>query len=531
MGGIRVRKTGHELAAGPPSAGVRVVCFVCGNGNLAQTFSLNHPLAHALLYLAMRWKCFRQRVSEPGTMKHKILVVDDDAISLTQTQILLEDHSYSVETAASGEEALKQFGSDPERFTLVVLDHQMKGMSGPETAKALLSLNPDTYILMYSLDKTREALKDALRSGAIDFIDKGADVALFLETVKAWCRKFEDTNQTITADRTLNRDEQLLATVGMAGRSSLLIEMIKKVGKYRQSGEDILILGETGTGKEIVARSLHTGEDSSFFVINCAKYTDNTSLLESELFGHEKGAFTGAMNTKEGLLEKVSHGTIFFDEMHHLSKQAQAKLLRALGYKKGMRVGGYKEYPIKCKFVFSAKPDLCERVEKGEVLEDFFYRLERFVIEVAPLRDRPEDVEPLVSHFIKKFYARHPQEASKKILVRTVKYFERYSWPGNVRELQNTVEQLLTDVSERIISPQHLPSKFFQEEETKVAGNNQTAFATYEELKKSLEAQEKEHITRVLRRSVSQRHAAKKLGIPTSTMNSLLKRLGIGNVK
>lgn len=465
-------------------------------------------------------------------MKHRILVVDDDAISLTQTQLLLEDHGYLVDTAGSGEEALKRFGINPEGYALVVLDHQMKGMNGPETAKALIDINPETYILMYSLDKTRDALKEALRSGAIDFLDKGGDASVFLENVKSWCRKYEDTNQTITSERTPSRDEQLLASIGMAGRSSLLIEMVKKIGKYRLSGEDILILGETGTGKEIVAKSLHTGEDTTFHVINCAKYAENTNLLEGELFGHEKGAFTGAMNTKEGLLEKATHGTIFFDEMHHLSKQAQAKLLRALGYKKGMRVGGYKEYPIKCKFVFSAKPDLRERVEKGTVLEDFFYRLERFVIEVAPLRDRPEDVEPLVSHFIKQYYKRHPEETPKKILLRTVKYFERYPWPGNVRELQNTVDQLLTNVPERIIGPKHLPPKFFQqEEEAKKSKGSPGQYTTYLELKKSLEAQEKEHVLRVLKRSVSQRQAAKKLGIPSSTMNSLLKRLGIGNVK
>ena len=460
-------------------------------------------------------------------MKHRILIVDDDQISLTQTRLLLEDQGYLVDAVGSGFDAVKTVKNRPDAFALILLDHQMRGKNGPETANEILAINPDLYILMYSNDQSRDAMKQAWRAGVLDFIEKSVDVSELLATIKGWCRKYEETSHGVTTDRPLSRDEQLLASIGMAGRSQALLELVDKIAKYRRSVDDVLILGETGCGKELVASSLHTGDRNSFVEFNCARYSDGTQLLESELFGHEKGAFTGADTMKAGLLERADIATLFFDEIHHLNKQAQAKLLRALGERKGMRLGGRKEYPIKCRLILAAKPDLEKRMERGEIAEDFFYRIHHFVIQVPPLRERPEDVEPLVAHFVKLYYEQHPQEERKRILMRTVRYFEQFSWPGNVRELKHTVDALLSDVKDKDITPKHLPPRFFVTQPKPTKESSDTGPVSYEDLKKHLEEEERRHIRAVLKKSVTRLHAAKKLGIAPSTLHHVMKRLGI----
>jgi transcriptional regulator with PAS, ATPase and Fis domain len=305
----------------------------------------------------------------------------------------------------------------------------------------------------------------------------------------------------------------------MIGRSRALVDVARKVITYREKKQNVLILGDTGTGKELVARALHHPDGREFFAINCAAYKGNTELLEAELFGYEKGAFTGANQDKKGVLETAHGGTVFFDEIHQLALTAQAKLLRVFQERRIRRVGGAREYPVDFRLVAAAKPGFEERCESGEFLLDLYHRLAVLTIEIPPLRERVEDIEPLINHFC----AKHSESTGNKraFLLRTVDILQRYSWPGNVRELEHTVYRLLTDSPTEKISPEQLDAKFFDSR----AGS--AAPLTLTQLRGEHERQEIEHIQRALRESKNKFQAAKRLGVSPSTLHSIMKRAGL----
>lgn len=456
-------------------------------------------------------------------MKYKILVVDDLEYNLASTRLLLERWGYLVDCAQSGEEALQKIRNShnsEDEYAVVLLDYRMPDKDGAAVAREIRAINSESIILIFSADDSRDALKEAWMSGAVAFLEKDVEADILRAAIEGNCRKFEETSRTLKAKTEKDGNEKVIASIGMAGQSGLMAEVAIKVLKYRGSQESVLILGETGTGKELIARALHMGPADRFRVVNCATYQGNTHLLESELFGYEKGAFTGAQTMgKVGILESAMGGTIFFDEVHRLSLEAQGKLLRVLQEKKIRRVGGTKEYPVNFRIIAAGKPDLEQCVEANQLLPDLYYRLNVLPIEIPPLRDRPEDIAPLVNHFCKNHFNQTGQK--KQFLMKTVRYLEGYHWPGNVRELENTVRKLLVDCTQNTIDPRQLDSKFFTTSQS-IAG------LSYLDLEKKHEQEKRQLLTSALYSARwTATRAASRLGLPASTMYDLMDKLGI----
>lgn len=447
-------------------------------------------------------------------MRFRLLLVDDEAIYLKLMKEFLERNGYQVETAISGDkaiEAVTQTGSD---FALVILDYVMAGKNGAEVAQAILGVRPDLYVVINSTDQSRDALKMSWRAGAVEFIDKAVAPEDYLKIVATWCEKYREQHEVVHVDPTANA--KAIRSIGLVGASNSMAEIVRLTQRYRKSNKNVLVLGESGTGKERIAQALHNRTDLIFRAVNCATYNGDANLMESELFGSEKGAFTGATKSKKGILEEVGRGTVFLDEIHTLSYRAQQKLLRALQDKVIRPVGSNREIAVHFRLVVAAKPGLEAMVKSGEFLPDLFYRLNVLRLVVPPLRERPEDITPLVKHFCDR-YNKDTGEA-KEFLTKSIFYFERYSWPGNVRELENTIERLCATTIGKTIGPEQLDVKFLR--------NEDLIFPTRKATERAF-VMERERVLEVLRESPSQREAARRLGVAKSTFHDYLKRLGI----
>jgi len=451
-------------------------------------------------------------------ISHRLLVADDDPLILAATTSLLTSHGYLVDVARSGQEAVEKCRMADVPYSLILLDYHLGDRKGSSVATEILKLQPRSYILIHSGDSSREALKVSWGAGAVGFIEKGEDAEDFLRTVASWCRKYEETYLTVSLARSISGHESLIAQLNMVGRSQAMADIAAKVARYSAKSENVLILGETGTGKERVARSLHKQDASQFFPVNCASYNGQLELMESDLFGYVKGAFTGAQKDHVGVFEAAKHGTVFLDEVHTLDLRAQQKLLRVIQEKTVRPVGSNREYKLTFRLVAAAKMELEAMVESGQFLPDLYERLNVLKIEVPPLRERPEDIEPLVAYFCEQYMKESGEERS--FLSRTVKYFEKYSWPRNVRELENCVRRLCVDTNASVITPEHLDVRFFgQAKET--PGSDWRERKT-EVLRPQIES--------ALKGSRSQREAARRLGMPESTLRRLVKQLGLASI-
>jgi DNA-binding NtrC family response regulator len=310
----------------------------------------------------------------------------------------------------------------------------------------------------------------------------------------------------------------------MVGRSVALAKVAFDVKKLKAVGSDVLILGDSGTGKELVANALKRGSEL-FKSINCAAYNSkDPNLMESELFGAEKGAYTGADKTRQGILEEANGGTVFLDEIHTLSLPAQQKLLRVLQERALRRVGGTREIPVSFRVIAAAKPDLEDRIKQGEFLLDLYYRLKVGSILIPPLHERPDDIEPLVAYYCEKFSRKY--KVRKTFMARTVRYMESYGWPGNVRELEHMIEQLVALTDGEKIGPEHLDPVFFTAEPAPTP-----LPASRAGLRVKLQQFTRDRVAHALKTSRSQREAAKRLGIPRSSFHDLLKKLGLSEEK
>ncbi len=448
-------------------------------------------------------------------MRFRLLLVDDEALYLKLMKEFLEKRGYEVETASSGEMAMEAVTRPKSEFALVILDYLMAGKNGAEVAQDILKVRPELFVVINSTDQSREALKKSWSAGAVEFIDKAVAPDDYLKIVASWCEKYRELHEVVKVDSTANA--KAIRSIGLVGASNSMAEVVRLIQRYRKSTKNVIVVGESGTGKERIAQALHTRSDLMFRAINCASYNGDANLMEAELFGSEKGSFTGSTKTKTGILEEVGRGTVFMDEIHTLSYRAQQKLLRALQDKVIRPVGGNREIPVHFRLVVAVKPGLEAMVKSGEFLPDLYYRLNVLRIVVPPLRERPEDIGALVKYFCDR-YNKDTGE-NKEFLAKAVFYFERYSWPGNVRELENSVERLCATTIGKIIGPEQLDVKF-------LGGREDFAFPERKATDRSF-VLEREKVMEVLRDSQSQREAARRLGIARSTFHDYLKRLGI----
>lgn len=364
----------------------------------------------------------------------KILIIDDQAPIRRVLRDILENESYQVEDVGSGLEALQIIKE--QDFDAVFCDIKMPEMDGMEVLEALKQ-ECDTPVIMISGHGTIDTAVDAIKKGAFDFIQKPPDLNRLLITV----RNALDKKNLATENKVLKKAVRLQSQ--MIGESEPMLEIKDMIGKVAPTNARVLITGENGTGKELVARQLHalsTRGSGPFIEVNCAAIP--SELIESQLFGHEKGAFTSAIKQRKGDFELADGGTLFLDEIGDMSLSAQAKVLRALQENKIVRVGGEKEIPVDVRILAATNKNLKEEIEKGNFREDLYHRLSVIVIQVPPLRERKDDIPLLVESFVEAI-AQGMGKPAPTFTPEAMEELQRYSWTGNIRELHNIVERLI----------------------------------------------------------------------------------------
>jgi two-component system response regulator AtoC len=444
-------------------------------------------------------------------MKSRILIVDDDPTNLISTQELLQSWGFEVVTAEKPSEAIKIVQTQKE-FGVIILDYLMPEMTGGELAEKIHNYDEEASILMYSCDDSRDALKNSIRAGVTAFIDKDEDYNKLKMSIREAITKYESA-KTLKGEA-LN--PAIMTELGLIGSSPIMIRIAALAKKFRTMDDPALITGETGTGKELIARALHDPSKGVFLVVNCAGFA-NSNLVESELFGYEKGAFTGALTRKPGILEIANRGTVFLDELHHLSPSSQATLLRAIREKTIRRVGGSDEIRIHCRIIAATKPNIHENALKGEFLADLYYRLKMLMIEIPPLKERKEDISPLINHFTNLFNSKN--KTNKRFLIRTIRALEEYNWPGNIGELQGMVVNLLATSTKNTIEPKDLDCLIERTPDEKEITNY-----SLEDFDLRQQRDRVKFVQTVVGMSESRTHAAKRLGVGESTLRMFLSR-------
>lgn len=440
--------------------------------------------------------------------RKSILVVDDEKSQREILEMILSDEGYDVTTASSGEAAMK-FVAD-RHFDLVLTDLQMGGMSGLELLKELTDFDKSIIVILLTAHGTVNSAVDALRLGAFDYLQKPYEREKLLETIA----------------RALNKLTNLDAEIVSASPE---MDRVKKlILKVAKSSSTVLIRGESGTGKELIARSIHNNSlrtNQIFQAVNCAAINEN--LLESELFGHEKGSFTGAIGEKKGLFEVADGGTLFLDEIGELDISLQAKLLRALQEKQIRRVGGTKEIDVDVRVVAATNRDLLKMTQEGSFREDLYYRLNVLSIEIPPLRERRPDIDLLMNYFIKK----HTRDTNRniKMSAEAKRIFDDYSYPGNVRQLESAVERAILLCENDTITVDDLPPEMTNGAgvKTVAAGGSAEYFqlpsegVNFEDVERNLIIQAMERTDNNITKS------AKLLGLTFRTLQYRLEKFGI----
>src|SRR6266480_7264534 len=375
--------------------------------------------------------------------RKSILVVDDEKSQREILEMILSGEGYDVTTASSGEAAIK-FAKD-RRFDLALTDLKMTGMDGIELLQHLLGLDSSIIVILLTAHGSIESAKEALRRGAFDYLEKPYDKTALLETINRALKRLDELDTEI---------------VSASPKMEAVKRMILKVAR---SNSTVLIRGESGTGKELIARATHNQSPRAqdmFQAVNCAAINEN--LLESELFGHEKGSFTGAHAEKKGLFEIADRGTLFLDEIAELDVGIQAKLLRALQERKIRRVGGTHEMNVDVRVIAATNRDLRAMVADGRFRDDLYYRINVLSIDVPPLRERRDDIPVLIDHFLKK-HTRNTSRLVKGLNPEARRMMNDYGWPGNVRQLESAIERAILLCEGDMITPEDLPTEVQQE--------------------------------------------------------------------
>ncbi|MGD8836476.1 MAG: sigma-54 dependent transcriptional regulator [Desulfobacteraceae bacterium] len=453
-----------------------------------------------------------------------ILIVDDEKNYPLVLSAVLQDEGFEPLTAHSGEQALEIL--DHSDIDLVLTDMKMPKMDGIELLEKMKEKDPELPVIMMTAHGTVEKAVEAMQKGAYNYILKPFDnerLVLYVHKAVAMFRVVKENRQLRSAV------ESRYSFGNIIGKSKSMRDMFETIRKVAPATATVLIEGASGTGKELVAKSIHFNSprrNQPFIAVNCSALAE--SLLESELFGHEKGAFTGAVSMKKGRFEIADRGTLFLDEIGELSPSLQVKLLRVLQEKVFERVGGVRPISVNIRLIAATNKSLKEEIRRGQFREDLFYRLNVVHIVLPPLRDRVEDIRPLVSHFIQKYTSEHHGGLSISHVEQEVeRLFFEYSWPGNVRELENVIERAMVMCTDQTIRVDDLPQDFkknaYQDSRLRLDGLPKKA-TLYE----TLAHVEQQMIHRALQESdYVQSHAAALLGIGKSGLNQKIKKYGI----
>jgi len=451
-----------------------------------------------------------------------ILVVDDEKNYLLVLSALLEEEGYEVLTSASSLEALEILkASDVD---LVLTDMKMPGMDGIELLEQIKTRDAELPVIMMTAHGTVEKAVEAMQKGAYSYIMKPFDN----ERLTLFVKKAIATYKVVKENRRLrNAVESQYQFGNIIAKSKAMRDVFQLIQKVAPSNATVLVEGESGTGKELVAKSIHFNSprrDNPFVAVNCSALAE--SLLESELFGHERGAFTGAVSSKKGRFELAHGGTLFLDEIGELSANLQVKLLRVLQDKSFERVGGVRSIVVDIRVIAATNKNLGLEMRAGRFREDLFYRLNVVHIAIPPLRDRREDIRLLVNHFILKYAAERRSAVPVRGVAQEVdRLFYDYSWPGNVRELENVIERVMILCPNEIITGADLPRGFKSSLDNALHLDGIPANA---KLYETLEMVERTMIQRALKMADNvQSHAAAILGIGKSGLNQKLKKYNL----
>ena len=382
--------------------------------------------------------------------KGRILIVEDEKSLKEVLTILLEEEGYEITAASNGLEGIDYLQNDI--FDLVVTDIKMPKADGFEVLKKVKEISPSTIVIMITAFGTTESTIEAMKLGAYDYIHKPFKIDEIRHVIE---KAFEKKNLSEELSLLRQKIKSSFGLENIIGKSLKMQELFTLIQRVAQSNSTVLITGESGCGKELVAAAMHNlspRKNKNFVTINCATFPEG--LLESELFGHVKGSFTGALYNKEGLFEVANRGSIFLDEIGEMPLSLQSKLLRVLENGTFRRVGGLNDVTVDVRVISATNKDISEAVASGSFREDLFYRLNVVPLNIPPLRERPDDIPLLLDHFLNKFSSN-----AKKFSPEALRFLMNYSWKGNVRELENMVERTVLLTDREIILSEDLPEE------------------------------------------------------------------------
>ncbi|MDZ7766278.1 MAG: sigma-54 dependent transcriptional regulator [Melioribacteraceae bacterium] len=447
-------------------------------------------------------------------MAAKLLVVDDEKSIRESLKMILVDEGYEVTTAADGEEALKF--TEEENFDIIISDIKMPNLDGMELLDKASKLSPGTFFIIMTAYASVNTAVEALRHGAFDYLIKPVEFDDLIIRVKRLLdyKKISLENKMLRQHTVDEGDFE-----NIIGKSEPMKKVYSLIKQVAPTNSNVLISGKSGTGKELAAKAIHYNslrKDQIFLPINCGAISEN--LIESELFGHKRGAFTGATDEKQGLFKVADGGTLFLDEIGDLPLNLQVKLLRAIEDKKFLPVGGTKAIETNVRIIAATNQNLYEKTKKGEFREDLFYRLNVVEIKLPSLNERRDDIPLLVKHFIEKYC----KEMGKKVLGvdnETMKVLMSHDWQGGVRELENVVERAVIFASNNVITVDNLAEH--------IKGET-TPHGYPDSLKDAIRGFEREHILRVIKKfEYNKEEAAKALNIGLSSLYRKMEELDI----
>ena len=455
----------------------------------------------------------------------KILLIEDDEAYVNSIRMMLRQHPIEITWAPSGAHGIQAYRKNTLGYATVIVDYLLPDLKGSEVAQHIKKINPIQDILFASGFERTDYLTDMLMSGlARTFIPKGTPVEESRNKILDSISIFENKHRVLDAsDYSQSRTEQMARQFNLIGRSRAIHKVVNQILLYRDLPHWVRVVGETGVGKELVAKAL-VPSGKHMVAISCPEFTSSENTLESELFGHVKGSFTGADADKPGLLLQAHGQVLFLDEIHTLSMTAQEKLLRVLQEKKFRRKGDSKDHTISVDFrlISAAKPVIRDYVKNETFLEDLYYRLGSLDIYVPPLRERPEDIEPIILHVQEEYNRPLPPEKRKQFRVGTIREMEKHSWPGNVRTLISAACKMLINSRANIVEPTDFVNYLNGPEQigsmSSLRGRSMT---------EATDKLESEQIISALKSSKTQQQAADKLGINRYVLIRRMGRFGI----
>ncbi len=448
-----------------------------------------------------------------------LLIVDDDEVTVNLLSEIFEKENYRTFTATDSKKALELISQND--FSVLISDIKMEGLNGIDLLSIIKNKYPGIVVILMTAFGSMDTAVEAIQKGAFDYISKPFEItdlkALVKRAIEHW--RAQNQSQNISSDLPLQPLNIIKTPVGSSPK---IIEVYKTVARAALTNSNVLIIGESGTGKELIAKAIHDyskRKDKKFVAVNCGSLAE--SLLESELFGHVRGSFTGALSDKCGLFEEADKGTIFLDEIGDISPSLQIKLLRVIQEGEYRPVGGKEIKKVDVRIVAATNKQLETLVKNGTFREDLFYRLKVITIELPPLRDRIEDLPELITYFLSR-YSEKSSKAVYQVSREAMEILQSYHWPGNIRELENAIERAVAMTRTFILYPEDFPKEITE------YVDNHTQPTQKKSKEKSMEEIEMEHIKKVLEEvNYNKKKAAEILAIDRATLYRKAKRYGI----